>query len=278
MAATAIWMRHSSRSPARCVNSTALAVVRDAQKRTRFVSPAQINTEMMVTTTPQVNLNGKLSKDKSKQNAVMNFMSGPDGEVNAAMMIVISRMQTPGINQTTGRPNFNLLTGNRWALARPNFSAGKFTRAYGESGAAMAKELFWAWVKDKAEQMVRARRSSSKFLLHSWAAIIQKLLPFASDGGGMGDYGMSRSVLLSGEVSPAKEGSALAVCRVDNTIGMDSGNSVMDEKHNAAAHRVLVPALEAAIKAEFQDKMEKMNAKEWAKDEPELRLLGCHLT
>ncbi len=115
---------------------------------------------------------------------------------------------------------------------------------------------------------------------HSWAAIIQKLIPYGGKAGGMGsfasagDFSDMKAVLLTGEVQPAMPGRAQVFCRCDNTMGMNNNNSVLGEKYNEAAHRVLEKPLADAIQIEFEGKLAYANQQEWAALEPELKALG----
>src|SRR5579872_7274811 len=123
MRASAILMRHSSRSPARCVNSTAYHVVKDvieADGGFPVVTQERINTDMQVVTSPLVLQSGKPSQSKSKQNATMTFLgdtASSTPETNMAMRIVLARMHPSS--------QFNRLTGGRWALTPPEMSAAK---------------------------------------------------------------------------------------------------------------------------------------------------------
>lgn len=270
MRAQMILLRHTNTAPALIINRTALAVARTAQKLTWAVGQEKIDTELRVQTLPVVKIatrgprKGTLIKT-GKSVYVHDF---PRSE---AMMIVLARMQTPGISVSTDRPNFNLITGNRWALAKPTMTMRSGAKRIGQGLSNAAQ--FWAWVEQVADRMIAARHSSSGFLKHSWAAIIMRLLPFANDGGGTPDTG-SHAVLLSGEVDAAKPGSAVVVCKISNTIGMNNPNSVLGEKYNKAAHEILEPVLQAAINSEFVGKLEYANKQEWARLEPELKELG----
>ena len=70
-----------------------------------------------------------------------------------------------------------------------------------------------------------------------------------------------KNTLLSGEVIPARAGYNLAVCVVQNTIGMNNSNDVLGKKYNRAAHRVLTPVLQRAIQSEFESKIQLLHRK-----------------
>ena len=238
--------------PAKSVNKTVLHVIRKAQELSPVVRQGRIDTDMQVTVTPILSLKGKRKglplKDGSKNIEVLSH--------SRAAMIVVSRMH----------PNskYSKLTGNRWPVAMPDFHGRR------DGGAA-----FWGYVKETAERMVRARHSSTGFLKHSWAAIIQKLLPLVKDGGGKGEISNQKSVLLSGNVFPAVGGSSVAVCRVENTIGLLNKNSVLGNKYNQAAVVKLGPVLQDAINIEAQGKMEYAVKQGWMEYDSQFNALGC---
>ena len=259
MKAQKILMRHSNTAPARSINKTALFTIRKAQDLTWVVSQGTINTDLEVKVTPRLAIAGKRKGKPLKSGAV--DIEVPDWSVG--MMIVMARMN----------PNskYSLLTGNRWPVNRIRIR--DFAKAYGPEN---ALRMFFDTIAPIAERMVRARHSSTGFLKHSWAAIIMKLLKVTNDGKGAPDWG-AHAVLMSGDVEPAKPGYPMAVCVVSNTLGMKNDNVVLGEKYNKAAHDFLEPILQVAINQEFWGKLEYANKQEWAKLEPELRLLGIQV-
>jgi 3-dehydroquinate dehydratase len=58
-----------------------------------------------------------------------------------------------------------------------------------------------------------------------------------------------------GAVKPARAGDTLAVCVIENRLGMDEEYPTIAEGRNAAAHRLLEPVLQGAIDYEFWGKM-----------------------
>jgi hypothetical protein len=129
-------------------------------------------------------------------------------------------------------------------------------------------------VEQIAERMIRARHSSTGFLKKSWIDLKVSILPFA-----LGKEVSSTSVITDySEVNPAKEGSAVSVCKVSNTLGVGNRTTKeLSEKYNAANHRVSEPRIRDAINREFDKKMALAAKQEWAKDEPELRVLGFNV-
>jgi len=264
MRAQMILMRHSKRSPARCINSTAYHVIKDvveADGGFPVVSQATIDSDMEVTVTPILSTRGTSRGQPLKSGATE--MEIPD--MSAAMAITIARMNP--------QSKYSLSTGNRWPVATQggwHTMIKGFARAYGAQNAyAMALDA----IRPIAERMVRARHSSTGFLKKSWIDLKVALIPFA-----MG-RNESPAAIVTGdwynEVDPAKEGNPLAVCRVSNTLGTGYRTTKeLSEKYNRANHDISEPRIRNAINREFDSKMALAAKAEWAKDEPELRVLG----
>lgn len=261
MRANTILVRHSRRSPARCINSTAYHVIKDVVETDGgfpVVSQSTIDSDMQVTVTPIVS-----SGSKGKNNIT------EDVEKTRAMMIVVARMH----------PNsqYSISTGNRWPVAIPmsglGVSRGRGVGPFQPSplDRMAAKLNFWNYVKEVAERMVKARHSSTGFLKKTWIDLKVSILPFA-----LGRTVSSTAVLTDySEVQPAVEGNSLAVCKVSNTLGVSYQTTPeLSEKYNAANHRIATPRIQNAINREFDKKVKLADSKEWAKDEPELRALG----
>jgi len=269
--AQAILMRYSKNVPAQSINKTALFVIRDAQARTPVVSQGRINTDMNVVTSPAVLNSGKLSKDKKKQNDVVTFLNRtPTVEdvsaINTAQRIVLARMH-PG-------SRFNIETGSRWALTPPDVGRGR--QRASDSGT-----LFWAWVKQAAERMVRSRHSSTGFLKHSWTSILDQLLPHVPTRFRAGFTMPERDLhagLNSGTVVPAQPGSSVCRCVVSNTLGMAPATAALGFKYNAAIHTILQPILQSSIDREFQTKMEYAAKQGWIDESAALKVLGINVS
>ena len=106
---------------------------------------SRIDRDMGVQSSPALLKSGKPSSDKRKQFSEINF---PDGAPTVADMIVVASLH-PG-------SNFNNRTGGVFARQMP---VG-FSRAYGKEN---GKAMFWAWIREHAEVMIKARHSSSGF-------------------------------------------------------------------------------------------------------------------
>lgn len=229
-----------------CVTSAAY-ICRNAMELTPATPLSRINADMQATLSPAVNKNGSLSRNKRKQQAVVNL---PDR--SAADMIVIARMHP--------QSKFNQITGGRWKLERPAFSAAKFTRAYGESGGAMAKEQFWNWVREKAVRMVKSRRSSANYLKSGWKAAIRKLFAHPDFKGKQrrGNYKSLVNPLntLNNDMGDIDVRRTLDEVNVmaSNDVGLAYGqsNPILAEKHRAALIRHGLPAAQTACLMEEQ--------------------------
>jgi hypothetical protein len=186
-------------------------------------------------------------------------------DMSAAMAITIARMNPQSA--------YSLSTGNRWPVASQggwHAMIKGFARAYGAQNAySMALDA----IRPIAERMVRARHSSPGFLKKSWIDLKVALIPFAM--GQSNPFGGGGMLTNYADVSPAKEGSSMAVCRVSNTLGTGyQTTKELSEKYNEANHRIAEPRLQAAISREFDSKMALAAKAEWAKDEPGLAALG----
>jgi hypothetical protein len=261
MRANMLLMRHSRRSPARCINSTAYHVIKDvvdANGGFPVVAQSTIDTDMHVTVTPVVS-----AGSRGEVNITGNV------EKTRAMMIVVARMH----------PNskYSMMTGNRWPLAFPDsqgitFVGGQIGPRSPSPLERMANKInFWNYVEQVAERMVKARHSSTGFLKKSWIDLKVVLLPFA-----MGRNAVNAAAVTDyAQVEPAKEGYPLSVCTVSNTLGVGlKTTKELSEKYNEANHRIATPRIQAAINREFEKKVKLADSMEWAKDEPELRALG----
>ena len=265
--AQAVFLQYTRQVPAEAVNRTALFVIRDVQSNTPVVSQDMIDADMNVSTSPAVLLNGKLSTSKTRQHEVVAFgnRAGNTGAaelgfdkddvsvMNTAYRIVLARMH----------PNsrYSQLTGNRWPVPIPDFGRGR-----GSGAGTDSISLFWAYVKDVATRMVRARHSSTGFLKQSWSAIIYKLLPYVPSsyrGGVRLDMGELGGKANFGEVKPALPGNGLAVCTVSNTMGMNNYNDVLSDKYNRAIHAICEPIVQKSIDKEFESKVDEAARRGW---------------
>ena len=268
MAAQKILMRHSSRSPARCINSTAYHVIKDVADGFPVVAQSTIDTDMEVTVTPKLVMQGTRAGQPLKSGET--DIEVPD--MSAAMLITIARMNP--------QSKYSLSTGNRWPIPFPGgwhafikqFAMPKDYRHGIPNGSAFALAL--DAIRPIAERMVRARHSSTGFIKKSWIDLKVALLPFA-----LGTGGSATIVSDYSEVEPAKEGNPLAVCTVSNVLGVGNRTTKeLSEKYNQANHQIAEPRLRDAIQREFDKKVKLADAQEWAKNEPELRTLGLYVT
>lgn len=261
-----ILLRHTKRSPARCLNSTAYFVIADvveADGGFPVVAQSTIDSDMQVTTTPRLVTKGKRKGLPMKDGSV--DVDVPD--LSAAMLIVMARMN----------PNskYSLDTGNRWPVFSPGGSANSmihgFARAYGSQN---AMQMFMDVIRPIAERMVKARHSSAGFIRNSWIELKVALAPFA--------LGKSEALANANDYSvikPALEGASAPYCTVSNILGVGLRTTApLSEKYNAANHRIAEPRLQRAIDREFAAKVKYADAQEWAKDEPDLKALGLLVT
>ena len=232
-----ILSQHSKKAPIQVVTMTALFCVKKAQENTPVVSQGRILTDMQVVTTPVLSTKGARKGLPLKSGEY--DMEVP--EQSMAVKIALARLH----------PNskYSKLTGNRWALPMPDFHGRR------DKGSA-----FWGYIKQSAERMVRARKSSTAYLKASWSAIIYKLQAEVNKYGRSGtvtiESSRMKSTLMSGDIEVSRGGSDRAYVKIFNTLGMNAENKTLGEKHNQAAHRYLTPALNRAIQSEFDGKVQ----------------------
>ena len=215
----------------------------NAQKATPKVEIATIDSELDATSTPVLSTRGK-RRGLPLKSGRLNITTTPR---TGAEMIVVSRMINPGISKTTGQANYNLLTGNRWALPR-------LPKGIGAAG-------FWAAVKQIAVRMIKGRHSSTAFVKAGYSAGIK--LCFSSPlfrhsrkyRSAASAISEARSINILNKRDPAKLGSleisgagtGNIVVTGENNVGENSGNSIMDEKHRHALILKSGPHLQRAI-------------------------------
>ena len=231
MKAMAVFRRYYKTAPSLMVNKTALAVIYDAQRNTPFVSLGKISSDMQVSVVKMVPTRGVR---KGATQIVMNE------DVTVAMKIVMARMSL--------KSKYSMETGNRWPLEKIKVS--------GMSPQARAR-WFFHLVEERAEKMVRARRSSPHFLEASWTPIIMKLKTVVKSAISTKVLNSGSKVLLTGNVDLAKPGSSMAVCKIENTLGLGNKNTTLKKKYNDAAHRILEPILQRSMDKEAMSKLKK---------------------
>jgi len=225
-----------------CVTSMGWIMV-NAQRETPKVEIPDMDSELAVVSTPVLSTRGARKGLPLKSGKLDVATTAKTG----AEMVVVSRLHNPGISQATGRANFNLLTGNRWALGLP-----------GTSGV----QAFWDWVAQKATQMVKARHSASAFLKAGYSKAIKDCFasPFFQHSK---KYRSAASAMREATnslttVSPDKlglldvsgSGSGTISITAENNVGESSGNSVEDENRRRALIEKSGPHLQTAIDQE----------------------------
>jgi hypothetical protein len=147
----------SSSAPAYLVARTAQRIVSKTIKYTPSVSVGTIDAELDVAYAPGKTPGGKLSRQVSKA----RLLPGKDQNTERqdeplAYLIQLARM-APG-------SNYNRLTNNRWRLP------GGFTMLKGLDSVDRTAVL-----QQLAERMIKARHSSTHFLVSGWASAAKKL-------------------------------------------------------------------------------------------------------
>lgn len=227
--AVALALRNTSRRMGIVLGSVAYRVAWKAGKYTPFVELSTIDAELdeMIT----------VGKGKSNQ-------------MTRGQAIILARMS----------PNsrFNQLTDSRWAIQRPDFSAEKFNRAYGDPG--MAQRVFWEMVNNAEERQKSGRRSSAHFLQVGWKAVKIKIRQLGFNIAGISSLGLSDddndlntlNPAKLGEVTRGGQGSAQWV-RIENNVGMDSQYPNLSRERNSALIDLGTPALQRGLDEQAQE-------------------------
>ena len=147
----------SESSPSFLAARTAQRIASKAAKYTPFVTQETIDTELAVTYSPGKTPTGRLSKQKKNRVLKFGFAENEDRfDEPLAYLIQLARM-APG-------SNYNATTNNRWRLPA-GFEMLKGLDAAGRM--AVLQEL--------ATRMVKARHSSTHFLVSGWASAAKKI-------------------------------------------------------------------------------------------------------
>lgn len=227
-------------------------IMLNSQKDTPFVATTRMDAELNVSFSPGILNNGKPSRDKKRQAEVIHFQNNePDAmdedqsRVNTAERIVLARLH-PG-------SDYNQETGGHWALPMPSFGSGRRDRG----------ALFWKFVKDAAERMVRARHSSGHFLQAGFKFAVKScfsspLFRHARKYRGEVTEAMNLNVMnrldtdhLGGMQMTNPNNPSFSIT-VMNNVGdqSGSGNAILDAKHRAALMQYALPNVEKAVQRE----------------------------
>ena len=223
-----------------CVTSMGM-FLQDAINWTPFVPTGRMDEELNVDVTP-VTKTGKPSLAKKPR--YFKVQSKKAAPVQLGVLVVMSKMRPAGLN-SLGNPNFNMLTGSRWALPSNILPTGK--------GSAAARQ---ATIARLLSQMVLTRHSSGHFEQSGFipardACVSSRLF---KNRYRKRDF-PGRANDLNG-LSPAQLGSFSMqtmgdefVAVAENNVGENS-NSVLDAKRRRALVEKAGPMLQSAIDKE----------------------------
>lgn len=285
---------YSRRTPAQAVNSAAYMVAKFTMSKMPMVDTGRMDSELQVTSVPIMKTftkgPRKGQRGATDETAIMMnaaTVESPQGVYdndrmrNMAMMIVIARLH----------PNskYSIQTGNYWGITNmPNFRRSSFGRAYGDPD--MATRLFWDWVEEAAERMVRARHSSKGFLKSCWVPAILALEPFVAPSlrGAVarfrGDVAAARGTGSAGVIPdsgwgrPAPEGALVVTAEIANAAGVGGRNMVLNEKHNAALWDIAPPLLQRSIQEEADNIFRTVGQRALEQERAPLLMLGMRVT
>lgn len=254
--------RYSRTMPSEALAKSVAFVVKDAKARTAYVPPDRIDTELAVQVTPVIGARGKPLSTKYAKNRVYNANGTGSGgnpypEVPLAWLMIGARANVGS--------KFNASTSGRWAIAGGHPFKGHSVSEF----AGIMSQL--------VSRMVKSRRSSTHFFEQSWNAVLTALAPFvparyqAYFQGAAGRTGMPNEI---GKADMAGRGTLAPSLRIENRLGMDGEFPNLDAQRNAAAHRILEPALQAAIDRNFEEQMEIAARRGLLDEAPKLRVVG----
>jgi hypothetical protein len=237
--AIALASRTTTRTMEKLLGDTAYRVAWKAGKYTPFVSLSTIDEEMEATTTPVLSTRGarKGLPLKSGKNIVSMNGSG----LNFAMKLVQARMN----------PNspFNLATDQRWFLQNPHLS----------------KVSLYLWLEQKAQEMVKARHSSTHFLQSGWKAVKQKIkaagyrisggaaLGTSDDSNALNTINSSQLAQLGDLTRTGNADSEIQTITISNLVGTSSNYPSLDKEHNDALLDHGAPALQRAVDEQAEE-------------------------
>jgi hypothetical protein len=151
--------------------------------------------------------------------------------------------------------NYNKMTDSRWAI-RSMASIKGFAKAYGAENA--LRMFLDVIVAPFAARQRAARHSSSGFLAVSWNPVLDAISTYVDDKykaavGAWSGYSAKKKLIFgAGDARMVGEGTQKCTLTVFNQLGMSSVYPKLDEKRNAAVHRILGPILQASIDKNFQ--------------------------
>lgn len=247
MKAQAVWQAHSKRNRAENLNRAAYFVIQSAQKLTPSTPTGRMDSELNVMSSPKVLKNGKLSRAKGKQLDTITALGrltpsqqGPRMTPLAGLIVSARANTLSGYNFRTGW-RFRLMQSPRNGVSR---RAGD------------------AKMRAAISRMVKSRHSSGHFFVASWNGIKNSLKPHLGKG-----YAVASSPAMDGTnmsiASPAQPVTS-PMCVIENRMGMGGKTTMLDERRNLAAHRILGGALQTAIDTQFYRDTVEFDRRGWA--------------
>ncbi len=224
----------STRSPARSVNSCAVAVQNRTIQLTPFVSIERIDTELATQVYYAKTKTGRESTAKRNR----RFSGGISAiqrvqNIPLAVLIIQAR--------AASNSNYNIKTNFRYAGPSP------FKGVSRSEGAQLMKAAM--------HRMIATRHSSSKFLISGWVesrrqmrrAVFGEPPTFDADTGQLIEHDLGRSI-------PARENTLVAVCVIENLVGL--GDSKNARNYNNALIEHGTGPLQQAIDEEAAQKFD----------------------
>ena len=223
-----------------CVTSMGM-ILQDAMNWTPFVPTQRMDEELNVDVTPVTKTGRPSVARKPRYFKVQSQAAAP---VQLGILVVMSRMRPAGLN-SLGNPNYNMLTGSRWALPSNILPTGKGSGVARREAVARLLSI-----------MVLARHSSGHFLQSGFIPARDACVssPLFKNRYRKRDFS-GRANELNG-LSPAQLGSFSMqafgdefTAVAENNVGENS-NSVLDAKRRKALIEKSGPMLQSSIDKE----------------------------
>lgn len=199
--------KYTRRSLAQMVNTAACEVAIGAKNGMPFVPMGRIDAELAVITVPRIGKRGKPLKTKSNY---AGGMSATQRNNSAPLAVLIIQARSNRLSR------YSFLTAGRYYSGRSPFYG--VSRAQGAAAIAAA-----------VSRMIKARHSSTHFLMSGWLPAIKRLLPLSANkwrrrsaGPPLDGHPFDESL---GDATPAREGGFAVIAVIENLVGMDGKNA-----------------------------------------------------
>lgn len=221
-------VKYLGRTSAEVVNNAAFWVAYNTAKNTPFTSIGKITTELGVTVNPILGKRGRFLKVTKKNSRMEGKAFGSyRTEVPLAALIIQAR--------SNRLSKYSFLTNGRYFSESPFKGKSRLDGAIAMEGA--------------ISRMIKARRSSIKFLASGWKKAVETLFSYKGRGSAptAGMFSTGTQFGDRGSVIVAQEGGATVMAMISNNTGLEGKNAI---NVNRALWVYGLPPLQAAIDRE----------------------------